>query len=105
MLITKGNLLSALPADLSVERFEPLVITQHVTIERIISHEHASPANFWYDQTQDEWVLLAQGAAVLEFDNAPTLSLSVGDYVFIPAHQWHRVVSTAPETIWLAIHF
>ncbi len=103
-MLTKGNLLSALPTDLSVEQFEPLVVTPHVTIERIISHQHASPADFWYDQAQDEWVLLAQGAAVLEFDNAPALSLCAGDYVLIPAHQRHRVASTAPETIWLAIH-
>lgn len=103
-MLTKGNLLSALPADLSVEQFEPLVVTQHVTVERIISHQHASPANFWYDQAQDEWVLLVQGEAVLAFDDAPALTLQAGDYVLIPAHQRHRVASTAPETIWLAIH-
>jgi hypothetical protein len=29
-----------------------------VRIERIISHGHASPADFWYDQPQHEWVIV-----------------------------------------------
>jgi hypothetical protein len=26
--------------------------------ERIISHDHASPADFWYDQARHEWVIV-----------------------------------------------
>ena len=40
-----------------------------VRIERIISHGHASPADFWYDQAQHEWVIVLKGAARLQFED------------------------------------
>lgn len=38
-------------------------------IERIISHGHASPEGFWYDQGQSEWVVVLKGAARLQFED------------------------------------
>ncbi|HAP31879.1 MAG TPA: cupin [Firmicutes bacterium] len=76
-------------------------------IERIISTGQASPPGFWYDQAQNEWVLLLQGSAVLEWDNGRSMTLQHGDWLFIPAHARHRVAWTSkePPCIWLAIHF
>ena len=48
------NLFSNLPADLTEEVIETLLKNGSVRIERIVSHGHASPAEFWYDQPDDE---------------------------------------------------
>jgi cupin 2 domain-containing protein len=66
-----------------------------------------SAEGFWYDQPENEWVLLVQGAARLQLENREPIDLRPGDYVLIPAHQKHRVDWTDPnqETIWLAVHF
>ena len=40
------------------EEFLTLFESDTVQIERIISRSHSSPPGFWYDQTEDEWVML-----------------------------------------------
>jgi cupin 2 domain-containing protein len=89
------------------ELFQTLLTTAGVRIERIVSHGHASPEGFWYDQDQHEWVLLLRGAARLTFEGEPALHLAPGSYVHIPAHRRHRVDWTDPTqpTVWLAIHY
>lgn len=75
-------------------------------VERIVSRGHASPEGYWYDQPEDEWILLIAGSAIIGYDGpAREVALAPGDYLLIPAHERHRVVSTHPEqeTIWLAI--
>lgn len=100
------NLFKELPVNLENEIFEDIFNSPNLKIERIISNGHFSPDNFWYDQEQNEWVIVLQGNAILEYENR-TIILEVGDYELIPAHQKHRVASTSNEepTIWLAIHF
>jgi cupin 2 domain-containing protein len=73
-------------------------------IERIISHGQASPEGFWYDQPQDEWVLLIRGSATLEIEARPPLTLQLGDHVTLPSHTRHRVLETSPDALWLAVH-
>ena len=70
------------------------------------AHGQASPAGFWYDQDQHEWVSVLQGAARLRFEDQ-TIELKPGDFVNIPAHKKHRVEWTTPDepTIWLAVHY
>jgi cupin 2 domain-containing protein len=77
-----------------------------VRVERIVSRGHVSPAGFWYDQTQDEWVVLLAGAAELSFADGRRVRLAPGDHVHLPAHERHRVEWTDPaqETVWLAVH-
>lgn len=102
------NILANLPADLSGEVFEPLFSGTRARIERIVSWGHASPAGFWYDQAQHEWVLVLQGEAHLEFADRPEpIRLRRGDVCQIAAHVRHRVAWTTPTepTIWLAIHY
>lgn len=102
------NLFAGIPANVPEELFETLVAAQGVRIERIVSHGHASPEGFWYDQDTDEWVLLLRGAARLQFENSDApLELVPGQYILIPARTRHRVAWTDPAqpTIWLAVHF
>jgi cupin 2 domain-containing protein len=102
-----GNIFADIPADLPNEQIVPLLKTRHVLIERIVSHGHASPPGFWYDQNEDEWVIVLEGSAAISFDGEDAVrTLRRGDYVYIPAHRRHRVTVTdaAVTTVWLAVH-
>jgi cupin 2 domain-containing protein len=102
----KSSLFEGIPGELPEELIEVLAERSHVRIERIVSDGHSSPENFWYDQEDDEWVLLVSGSARLAFDDE-TIELKSGDHLLIPAHKRHRVEATseAERTIWLAVHF
>jgi len=100
------NLFHDLPTSLPDELVEILLQTDHVRIERIVSTGQSSPENFWYDQDEGEWVILLRGEATLEFyDGIGMRRMRVGDFVFIPAHQKHRVTATSAKkpTVWLAV--
>ncbi len=43
----------------------------------------ASPAGFWYDQDEDEWVVVLRGTATLEFAGGEQVELKAGDYLTI----------------------
>ncbi len=86
------------------EEFVTLFENFALRIEKIVSHSHSSPEGFWYDQKEDEWVLVLRGAATLEFAAGELLEMNEGDYLMIPRHVKHRVPRTSPETIWLAVH-
>lgn len=88
------------------EYFELLAVGQNLRIERIISTGHTTPAGEWYDQEQDEWVILLQGEAKLVYADGTDCYLKPGDHLLIPAHRRHRVdyTSTQPPCIWLAVH-
>jgi cupin 2 domain-containing protein len=101
------SLFDGIPANLPEELFTTLHHAEGVRIERIVSEGHSSPKGFWYDQDQDEWVILLEGEAAIEFEGNPTpVELTRGSYLSIPAHQKHRVAQTSPteKTIWLAVH-
>lgn len=102
------NLLRDIPTDLTTEHSNPIceLGNESVRIERIISHGHASPKGFWYDQDEDEWVLLLEGKAQLTIDGRDEpIVLTPGDSVLLPAHCRHRIDWTLPDhlTIWLAV--
>ncbi len=98
------NLLSPLPPPGTDEHFETLLSRSGLRLERIVSHRHTSPPGFWYDQGHDEWVMLVQGHAELAFEDGEHLALHAGDWLLIPAGRRHRVASTGPDTVWLALH-
>ena len=51
------------------------------------------PPGFWYDQEANEWVVVIEGRAAVEFDGQPEpVELRRGSYLNIPAHARHRVV-------------
>lgn len=102
------SLFDAIPALHANELFDTLVESNGFRVERIVSDGHVTPPGTWYDQQQDEWVLLISGGATLLFDGtvAP-LVMKPGDHVLIPAGCRHRVEHTAAgvKTVWLALHF
>ena len=103
-----SNIFSELPPQLQQERFDTLVASGAVRIERIVSQGQATPEGEWFDQDLDEWVLLLTGSAglLIEGEDAPR-RLAAGDYLLLPAHCRHRVAWTDADqqTVWLAVHF
>lgn len=102
------NLFQDIPSDLPTELIETIAGSDSLRVERIVSRGHASAPNAWYDQDTDEFVLLLQGQARLQFaDNNSVVALKPGDYLTIPAHQRHRVDWTDParDTVWLTVHY
>lgn len=102
------NLFADLPEHLPEELTDVLVASRSVRIERIVSTGHASPAGFWYDQSEHEWVVVLKGEARLLFEGErEAICLSAGDFVNIPARRRHRVEWTTPDepTVWLAIFY
>ena len=100
------NLLHNLPQTLPEEQFDTLLTRPGITVERIVSTGQASPPGFWYDQDEDEYVLLLSGTALLRFEaEATPRQLSKGDWLAIPAHTRHRVEATSPTepTVWLTL--
>ena len=100
------NLFTDLPSQLPDELITILNDAADVRIERIVSHGHVSPKDFWYDQEQHEWVVVLKGTARLQFEDGE-VEMKVGDFVNIPAHKKHRVDWTTPDepTIWLAVFY
>lgn len=103
----KSNLFEDIPESIPEELFEEIVSAENVLIERIISDGHKSDEGFWYDQQRNEFVVLLQGFAEIEFENKELVKLAPGGYLNIPAHRKHRVKSTSEveKTVWLAIHY
>ncbi|MGO9465183.1 MAG: cupin domain-containing protein [Isosphaeraceae bacterium] len=100
------NFFTDLPPHLPDELCTTLLDAANVRIERIVSHGHASPEGFWYDQDQHEWVVVLKGAARLRFEDQ-TVEMKPGGFVIIPAHKKHRVEWTTPDepTVWLAVYY
>ena len=102
------NLFRNVPNRLSDELIQTLVDDKNVRIERIVSTGHVTKEDFWYDQDEQEWVVILKGEAKLSFKGDPEpIHLAVGDHLLIPAHQQHRVEWTSQRepTVWLAIFF
>jgi len=87
------------------EIFETLLKNRNIKIERIISSGQFTEKGVWYDQDINEWILLVQGEAILEFENKETVKMKKGNYYNIPSHLKHRVAYTSkkPKCIWLAV--
>ena len=100
------NIFNLPPSLPDKELFESIVKSDNILIERIISTGQTTLPGEWYDQDKDEWVILLQGEAVLSYEDGSQIKLTAGDYLFIPAHQKHRVeyTSISPPCIWLAVH-
>ncbi len=96
---------SPLSFPLSGEISEEVCRTGSFRVERIVSFGASSPPSFWFDQEEDEWVVVLSGEGILEFEDERRDVLKEGDWVFIPARVRHRVASTtkAPPCVWLAV--
>jgi len=83
------------------EALTELFNNQKVVINRIVSNEIEDSG--WYEQEEDEWLVLVEGEALLELDNE-VLTLKKGDTMFIPAFTLHRVKKTSATALWLTVH-
>jgi len=104
----KYTIFKEISGRLEEELFQDILQERVFRLERIVSKGHATPEGQWYDQEQDEWVMVLKGRAGLRFEEGgETVTMEPGDYLLIPAHRRHRVewTSEAEETIWLALHF
>jgi cupin 2 domain-containing protein len=102
------NLLTPLGRNVSEEITEQLLQGSEFQLQRIVSTGQATPAEQWYDQETEEWVVLLQGQAEILFAGSPhPVLLQVGDFLNIPAHCRHRVQWTDRdrETVWLVLHY
>ncbi|PKN53295.1 MAG: hypothetical protein CVU55_01355 [Deltaproteobacteria bacterium HGW-Deltaproteobacteria-13] len=102
------NVFTDIPDNLKDEQVQTLLQTDDFHVERIVSHGHCSPEGFWYDQEENEWVIVLKGSAGLRFgDQDGIFVLNPGDYLHIDRHRKHRVEWTDPgqNTIWLAVHY
>ncbi len=104
-----GSLGRGLPAGpLATELTKTVCRGEGLRIERIVSTGQTTPEGEWYDQEDDEFVLLVAGAArLLIAGEAQERKLRPGDWLLLPAHCRHRVTWTEsdPPTVWLAVHF
>jgi cupin 2 domain-containing protein len=102
-----SNIFADLPPEKTEEFFQDILKSGNFHLERIVSHGERSPDGFWYDQEENEWVLLLTGSAELSFADGRRISLLPGDHLLIPRHVRHRVerTDTTQNSVWLALHF
>lgn len=91
------------------EALDILYYSRNARVERIVSQGHISPEGFWYNQSEDEFVILVEGNAKLKFkfkdEDEEEIILNTGDSLLIPAYTKHRVTytSTNPQCIWICV--
>ncbi len=107
MISEAENLFESLPETISEELFTEILCADNVKIERIVSKGHTFPESGWYDQQDNEWVIVLKGEAKLSLKDSNEVHLVAGSHLNIPAHTEHKVTWTLPntETIWLAVHY
>jgi cupin 2 domain-containing protein len=102
----KKNVFENIIIDKKQEQFFELLKSDNIRIEKIVSNGQSSPINFWYEQKENEFVLLLKGSAILEYEEKE-VNLKEGDFVNIKAFTKHRVKYTNKDepTIWLAVFY
>lgn len=100
------NIFDSIPEHSESELFHILASSDSVRIERIVSFGQASAPDFWYDQAENEWVLVLEGSAELSIESN-LIHLKPGDYILIPAGVRHRVERTdlLVKSVWLAVFY
>lgn len=83
------------------ESFTTLFKNERLTVSRIVSSDRLEPK--LYCQEVDEWVVLLEGAATLRI-GTELKTLNKGEFLHIPAHTPHEVLSTLKGTLWLALY-
>lgn len=103
----KENIFDLIPVTLPEELTHVIHSAKNIRIERIVSQGHTSPEHGWYDQDENEWVILIDGFAGITFEDTSEILLDKGDYLFIPAHKKHKITFTTKKrkSVWLAIFF
>lgn len=106
-----NNIFENIIIDKQNEEFIDILKSENVRVERIVSNGQASPKDFWYDQDENEFVLVLEGSAILEIEEKDNtikeINLQKGDFFDIKANVKHRVKYTdsSKPTIWLAVFY
>lgn len=102
----KYNVFEELPINKNEELFFEIFKNETIKIEKIVSNGQTSPDNFWYEQKENEFVLLLEGFAIVEFEDFE-MELKKGDCLNIKAMQKHRVKFTSlnETTVWFAVFY
>ncbi len=92
---------------LNDELFDKLLEGKRFIVNRIVSPSMPEGDVKWYDQEEDEWLVLLQGEASIEYSDGKKKMLKPFDILNIPAHCRHRVAYTSSEplAVWLTIHY
>ena len=102
------NWLQGIPKSLPEEKIEQVLAGREFRMEKITSTGHKTRDGFWYDQNENEWLIIIQGEATIQIEGEPSpRRLGVGDSIELPAHIKHRVEWTTPKepTVWLAVFY
>ena len=102
----KYNIFEEIIVDKSEEKFFEIFKNETIKVEKIVSNGQVSPENFWYEQEENEFVLLLEGFAIVEFEDFE-MELKKGDCLNIKAMQKHRVKFTSLDepTVWFAVFY
>ena len=102
----KYNIFDKVIIDKNEENFFQIFKNESIRVERIVSNGQKSPEDFWYEQIENEYILLLSGNAILEFEDFE-VELKKGDCLNIKAMQKHRVKFTSLDepTIWFAVFY
>jgi|SRR5574344_1062534 cupin 2 domain-containing protein len=105
-LLKKYNIFDKVIIDKNEENFFQIFKNESIRVERIVSNGQKSPEDFWYEQIENEYILLLSGNAILEFEDFE-VELKKGDCLNIEAMQKHRVKFTSLDepTIWFAVFY
>lgn len=100
------NIFENIIVDKKNEQFINILNKESIRIEKIVSNGQTSPNDFWYDQEENEFVVVLEGFAIIEFEDKK-VELKKGDYINIESHIKHRIkyTSETKPTIWLAIFY
>ena len=102
----KINIFENIVVDKNKEHFFQLLQHDNVRVEKIVSNGQTTSSSNWYNQEENEFVLLLEGHAIIEFEDKE-VELLKGDYLIIEKHIRHRVKYTSNNepTIWLAVFY
>jgi cupin 2 domain-containing protein len=101
------NIYENIPGWFPDEKTDVLYENPDCRIERVLSYGQATPEGKWYDQEEQEWIVLLEGTAKLLMFPDEEIFMRKGDTFFIEARRRHRVVFTSenPACVWLCIFF
>lgn len=100
------NVFEAIKVNNKDEEFIDILKKPNIRIERIVSTGQKSKKDFWYEQKENEFVIILEGNAILQLEDKEIV-LNKGDFYNIDSMIKHRVKYTSIEepTIWLAVFY
>lgn len=73
-------------------------------VESILSFGWSAPKNKFTAAESDEFARVEKGEARIEFLDGETVFLRTGEFVYIKAHEKHRVSYTSDDCEWLCVY-